>query len=180
MARYNHCSLRIRQKIEALNDRRPAAVNPKLWEESVGWLVTAHCNICFSEESTSYEAMCQFEEQLDEKLKGDVDLGTIEWIGDRLAETGPNGQRYMKNWKIQWNGFQEWWSERSNRRASEIHSYQLDFIADFSVSGTETLAKFLAKVIPDILLNAPGSNLVGDNKKADRKLIGSQKNPKLL
>jgi hypothetical protein len=107
MARYNHCSLRIRQKIEALDGRRPAAVKPKLWEESVGWLATAHCNICFSEEHASYEAMCRFEKQLDEKLKVDVDLGTIEWIGDRLAETGTHGQRYMTDWKIQWNALQE-------------------------------------------------------------------------
>jgi hypothetical protein len=107
VARYHRYSQRVSQKIEALDDRRPAAVSPELWEECVAWAVTAHCNICFSEENTSYEDMCRFEEQLDEKLKGDVDLGTIEWIGDRLAETGPHGQRYMTNWKIQWNALQE-------------------------------------------------------------------------
>jgi hypothetical protein len=105
--RYNQRSYRIREKIWALNERRPATVSPRLWKESVGWAVTAHCNVCFSEEHASYEAMCQFEERLDEKLKGDVNLGTIEWIGDRLAETGPHGQRYMGYWREQWKALQE-------------------------------------------------------------------------
>ena len=58
--------------------------------------------------------MCQFEEQLDEKLKGDVDLSTIEWIGDRLAETSPHGQQYMKNWREQWKALQEWGKQEEN------------------------------------------------------------------
>jgi hypothetical protein len=44
---------------------------------------------------------------LDKKFEGDVDLGTVGWIGDRLAETGPHGQRYMANWKEQWKALQE-------------------------------------------------------------------------
>lgn len=51
--------------------------------------------------------MCHFDEQLDEKLKGNVDLGTIEWIGERLAETGPHGQQYMAKWRKQWQDMQE-------------------------------------------------------------------------
>jgi hypothetical protein len=45
--------------------------------------------------------MCRFDEQLTERLKGDVDLKTFEWIGDRLAETGPFGQHYMVKWRKQ-------------------------------------------------------------------------------
>lgn len=106
--RYGQCSQRINEKITALRQRRPATVSPRLWEESVGWAVTAHGNICFSEEHASYQAMCRFEEQLDDKLQRDVDLGTIEWIGDRLAETGPHGKRYMLKWREQWQALQEW------------------------------------------------------------------------
>jgi hypothetical protein len=102
MKQYSQRSFRIHEKIMALRDRRPASVSPQVWEECVGWIVTAQGNICFSEEDASYRAMARFEEQLDEKLKGDVDLGTIEWIGDRLAETGPRGQQYIANWRDQW------------------------------------------------------------------------------
>ena len=107
LTRHVHCSQRIIKKIRSLEERRSATVSPRLWEECVGWAVTAHCNVCFSEEHASYEAMCRFEEQLDERLKEEIDLGTIEWIGDRLAETGPHGQQYMANWREQWKALQE-------------------------------------------------------------------------
>ena len=106
LVRYSKHSRSINEEIKALRDRRPATVSPQLWEECVAWASIAHCNICFSEEHASYQAMCRFEEQLDEKLKGNVDLDTIEWIGDRLAETGPHGQRYMTNWREQWKALQ--------------------------------------------------------------------------
>ncbi len=111
--RYGQRSQRIWEKLYALKQRRPPNVTPRLWEESVGWAVTAHSNICFSEGHASYEAMCRFEEQLDEKLKGEVDLATIQWIGDRLAETGPHGQRYMGEWRKQWKTLQEWWKQET-------------------------------------------------------------------
>jgi hypothetical protein len=108
MYKYGQRSQRIWHRLYALKGRRPPSVSPRLWEESVGWAITAHCNVCFSEGHASYEAMCRFEEQLDEKLEGEIDLGTIEWIGDRLSETGPHGQRYMANWRLQWRELQEW------------------------------------------------------------------------
>lgn len=111
---YNQCSQRIGGKICSLEKRRPATVNPQLWEECVGWASTAQGNICYSEEHASYGAMCRFEQQLDEKLKEDVDLATIMWIGDRLAETGPHGQQYMANWRKQWAALQT--AEQSKRR----------------------------------------------------------------
>ena len=108
MYRYSQRSHRIWEKLCNLERRRPTTVSPRLWEESVGWAVTAHGNICYSEEHASYDAMCRFEKELDEKLEGDVDLGTIQWIGDRLAETGLHGQRYMTKWREQWKALQEW------------------------------------------------------------------------
>ena len=51
--------------------------------------------------------MCRFEEQLDEKLKGEVDLATIEWIGECLAETGPHGRQYMETWRESWESILE-------------------------------------------------------------------------
>ena len=47
--------------------------------------------------------MCRFEKQLDDKLKGDVDLTTFVWIADRLAETGPPGKEYISRWRKQLN-----------------------------------------------------------------------------
>jgi hypothetical protein len=100
--RYNCTSRRIRERIYALDERRPANIRPQLWADSVGWAGIAQGNICFSEEHTTYEAMCRLEEQLDEKLKGKIDLGTLEWIWDRLAETGPHGQSYVSTFRKAW------------------------------------------------------------------------------
>src|SRR5690606_17197993 len=68
--RYNQRSYRINQKIWALEARRPPEISEKMWSECIAWASIAHGNICFSEGHTSYQAMCKFEKQLDEKLKG--------------------------------------------------------------------------------------------------------------
>lgn len=100
--RYNQRSRRINQKIIALETQRPPDVTADLWDECNTWASIAHGKICFSEYHASYEAMSRFEQQLDEKLAENVDLSTIVWIGERLAETGPHGQQYMKKWREQW------------------------------------------------------------------------------
>ncbi|MDY0169920.1 MAG: hypothetical protein RBS80_25480 [Thermoguttaceae bacterium] len=100
--RYNQRSRRINQKIADLRAQQPPDVRADLWNECIAWASIAHCNICFSEGHTTYEAMVRYEENLEEKLEGDVDLTTIEWIGERLAETGPHGQQYMEKWRKQW------------------------------------------------------------------------------
>jgi hypothetical protein len=94
-SRYGHASQRIRAKILSINARKPANIDAKLWDECVTWAVTAHCNICFSEGHTKYIAMLDYEKDLDEKLKGEVDLETLKWIGERLEKTGPHGQQYF-------------------------------------------------------------------------------------
>ncbi|MHB0960503.1 MAG: hypothetical protein ACYC0X_31130 [Pirellulaceae bacterium] len=114
MARYNRRSHRINEKICSLQERRPANVTAESWRDCVAWASIAHCNICFSEEHTSYEAMCRFEVLLDDKLQEEIDLNTFVWIGDRLAETGPHGQRYMAKWWEQWKTTREQ-AERENR-----------------------------------------------------------------
>ena len=108
--RYNRQSSRINHKIFALVARKPDGINTRMWEECVAWASIAHGNICFSEQHASYQAVQKFEKQLDEKPKAEVDLSTIEWIGKRLEETGPNGHRYMNTsikWWSQWKGILE-------------------------------------------------------------------------
>src|SRR5437879_6531446 len=81
-SRYGYTSRRIHAKIRSLTDRRPADIDAKTWELCVDWAVNAHANICFSENHTSYQAMCRFEKDMDEKLNGDVGPDTIKWIFD--------------------------------------------------------------------------------------------------
>ena len=107
-SRYGYTSERIRSKIASLRERRPADVDAKRWEDSVGWATTASCNILFSEEHTPYESMRQFENDLDAKLREDVNIDTLKWIGERLGKTGPHGARYFPTvqWWEQWEAIQ--------------------------------------------------------------------------
>src|SRR5262249_11944621 len=69
LRRYNLRSQNINEKIGALRECRPANVSEKLWEDALAWASIAHCNVCFSEGHTNYEAMLEYEHDLDEKLK---------------------------------------------------------------------------------------------------------------
>lgn len=104
LRRYNLQSRRINDTICTLRERKPPNVSEKLWEDCVAWASIAHCNVCFSESHTKYTAMLEYEKDLDDKLKGPVDLGTMKWIGERLEKTGPHGQQYFVkvNWWQQW------------------------------------------------------------------------------
>ena len=104
ISRYGHSSERIRKKIRSLSDCKPANINAEHWDECVTWAVTAHSNICFSEGHTSYKEMRRFETELDEKVKGGVGPDTMRWIFDRLAATGPTGERYINNYRTELTG----------------------------------------------------------------------------
>ena len=96
---YQHECDRIAKVIKSLNDRRPATVGKRVWDNGVGWTVTAHYNVCFSPGHTDLAAMVHFGETLDDRLQRDVDLSIFEWIWDRLAETGPHGKKYTDGFR---------------------------------------------------------------------------------
>ena len=101
--RYISRHRQIWHKLSTLYDRRPADVDVKSWGECMDWIGIAFANVCFSEGHANYTSMCRFEERVDEALRGQPDFATFVWIGDRLAETGPHGERYMKEWRSQWD-----------------------------------------------------------------------------
>jgi hypothetical protein len=97
--RYGSRSRAIREAINSLRHRRPVNISERAWEEGVGWTITAHVNVCLSPGHTSYEAMDRYGRDLDEKLNGAVDADTLDWIWDRLAETGPHGKSYTTRFR---------------------------------------------------------------------------------
>jgi hypothetical protein len=95
---HDECN-RIGKVIKSLKGHRPATVSKKVWNNGIGFTVTAHYNVCFSPGHTDLAAMVRFGEKLDEKLQERVDLSIFEWIWDRLAETGPHGKRYTDQFR---------------------------------------------------------------------------------
>lgn len=98
---YGQKSHHIRALIMSLRDQRPSDIPDHAWEEGINWTVTAHCNVCFSPDHASFENMCIYGQQLEEKLQGKIDASTLEWVWDRLAETGPQGKRYTDQFRGQ-------------------------------------------------------------------------------
>lgn len=93
----------IRERIVSLESRKPPDIDEAAWKGGVGWLVTAHCNICFSPEHVTYRDMADYGRELEEKRNGDVDLSTLVWIWDRLSQTSVHGQKYTLRYRDQFD-----------------------------------------------------------------------------
>lgn len=85
-----------------LPDRRPESVDAKVWEVATSWAITAYANVCFSEGHVPIDELRRFRVDVEKRLAGDVDLATIDWLWQRLAETGPHGQQYRQRFEPQY------------------------------------------------------------------------------
>ena len=88
--------------VQLKRDRRPENLDSKVWEEAVGWAITAHANVCFSESHVPIDELRRFRADLEKRLDGEVDLATVDWIWQRLAETGPHGRQYREKFEPQY------------------------------------------------------------------------------
>lgn len=81
-----------------LADRRPANVSPSDWECATSWAVNAYGNVCIPE-YVSLDEMRRLRAELEARLRGPVDLATVDWLWDRLGRTGPHGQDYRRRFE---------------------------------------------------------------------------------
>ena len=88
--------------VRQLRDRRPPDVNANTWEYATGWAITASCNVCCSSEGVTLEELKRFRADLEERLRGPVDLATVDWIWERLGRTGPHGRKYQQQFEPQY------------------------------------------------------------------------------
>ena len=77
-----------------LRERRPPNISQHEWDEGVDWAVNAHTNTFIGPEGASFQSMKQFGDQLDDKLKNEVDFSIFDWIWDQLEQAGPAGKQY--------------------------------------------------------------------------------------
>lgn len=82
--------------IRALRPSPDRGVNPAIWDCAHGITATAFANVCFSPSHVSTAEMERFRGDLDARLRGPIDLDTLVWIWERLAETGPHGRGYAE------------------------------------------------------------------------------------
>ena len=88
--------------VNQLRDRGPPDVGADAWEVASAWAITAYCNVCYSPEHVSHDELRRFRADLEERLRGSVDLATIDWVWDRLGRTGPHGRSYQERFEPQY------------------------------------------------------------------------------
>jgi hypothetical protein len=98
--------------VTQLVDRRPADVPPAVWEEATTWAITAYANVCFSESHVPLDELRRFRVDSEERFEGEVNLATIDWVWQRLGETGPHGRQYRDRFEPQY---------RENLKAVQAH-----------------------------------------------------------
>ena len=59
-------------------------------------LCTAYHNVCFSPEHVTLAELKRFTADTQPKVAAKVDIQTLDWIWERLAETGPAGDKYVQ------------------------------------------------------------------------------------
>ncbi len=96
---------RVDKITKSLENRRPATVSERAWNNGIGWSVNALYNICVSPGQGRLEDMTRFRMALEDKLQGDVDLSVFDWIWDRIGEVGPYGRHYTDKFR---SIFQAW------------------------------------------------------------------------
>lgn len=84
--------------IRCLNPTNPN-VNPDDWDCAHFRTWVAYENVCFDPRLVNTVEMYRLRDDLDRKLKGNVDLDTLVWIWNRLAETGPHGKKYVERFR---------------------------------------------------------------------------------
>jgi hypothetical protein len=105
--------------LDTLPERRPEAVSDKTWDAAVRWTGIASANVCFSTSHVPLPEMKRFVKCLEKRMSEPVDLDTIEWIWDRLDETGPHGKRYVANWRPEYRREVEYWQNNNSMAGSK-------------------------------------------------------------
>jgi hypothetical protein len=86
---------KIEAHIDSLALRRPPELTRQQWESAVAWTSNLHGNSLLRFQ-TDTPALRQFEQRLSEKLKGKVNLETIDWIWAEYARACPGGANYQR------------------------------------------------------------------------------------
>jgi hypothetical protein len=88
-------SRQVEATLRSLVNRRPEHVTRGQWGSAVAWTLLLHGNSLVPFEADAGEIRA-FQQRLNKKLEGEVDMATIDWIWDEYAELTPHGQQYQR------------------------------------------------------------------------------------
>ena len=84
-AEYRRVGDSLVRAIDGLNNRVPQGVSPSTWVRTVNWTTLCQFNVCYGTDRTSIDDLYRLREDLNPKLRGPVDVETLEWMWDRLS-----------------------------------------------------------------------------------------------
>ncbi|NQT35958.1 MAG: hypothetical protein HQ581_00625 [Planctomycetes bacterium] len=89
---------RIETSVDRLSNRSPAGVTPAKWDDSVWWAHEAvGCGLALPEYIQDMPRYHRFADELEERLDGEVDMATIDWIWDEYVAISVDGQDFAES-----------------------------------------------------------------------------------
>ena len=85
----------IERLLRSLVACRPADMTRGQWGCAVAWTLNLHSNSMLMFEA-DVSAIAAFEQRLKDRLAGDVDMQTIDWIWTQYAQLCPHGASYQR------------------------------------------------------------------------------------
>lgn len=87
-------SRQTRDKIESLTARCPAGVPPKQWQNALSWTANLIGQEYSSPVDSDPDSLKQLYQALDDRIKGPVDLTTLQWVWDQCEKAPRAGAEY--------------------------------------------------------------------------------------
>lgn len=96
----NRWNEKIIAKLESAKTQTPVEVSAEKWLFVVSWTQTAMPNVFYSPDYIVDQKKFEtFQEELDAKLRNEIDLATIDWIWSNIRNLSKNGQTYAAGYQ---------------------------------------------------------------------------------
>lgn len=98
--RHNEFCREVYAELKTLDEKRPPSITPNQWSHIVAWTKNAHGNTLVASPGIPRAEMDRFLAELRDRLRGPVDLATIDWIWDGFVRLAPGfGPSYSEGWR---------------------------------------------------------------------------------
>jgi hypothetical protein len=89
-----------RAELEVLTRKRPPNITRKQWHHIVAWTFNAHGNCLTFSPNIPQPERDRFVGELRGRLRGPVNLRTVDWIWDEFVRLAPSvGSSYSEQWR---------------------------------------------------------------------------------
>ena len=87
-------STQVREKIQSLKPKRPPDVPADQWDRAVDWTSNLIAQVYFAPNKGDPDSLQRLCESLDGKIKGQVNLTTLQWVWEECEKAPRSGAEY--------------------------------------------------------------------------------------